>query len=142
MDNYIQFKCKSCIQNEIILRNMVALFISDFNPTLDVITEVKTMLSEAVINAIIHGYENDDKGDIIVILELLNDTLKIKVIDHGCGIEDLKKAREPLYTTKPEQERSGMGITIMESLSDEFNIQSSLNEGTTIEMVKKLRGRQ
>lgn len=140
MDNHVELTCNATIENEVMIRCMVGLFIAEINPTLDELTEVKTLLSEAVINTIIHGYENKKDGLIHVILNRKGNELEILVSDNGCGIEDIKKAKEPLYTTKPELERSGMGMTIMESLSDEFEINSQLHQGTKIRMVKRFRG--
>ena len=142
MDNYAKIVCKAQIENEIMIRCMVAVFVSELNPTLDELTEVKTIMSEAVVNAIIHGYENRADGQIQIEMILEGQQLEIIVKDEGCGISDLSKARQPLYTTKPELERSGMGMTIMESLSDHFEIQSELGKGTKIKMIKNFRGHQ
>lgn len=140
MDNYIKIQCKATIENETMIRCMVGLFITKVNPTLDEITEIKTIISEAVANAVIHGYNNSQEGEIDIELILKNKSLEMTVKDFGCGIEDIPMALQPLYTTKPELERSGMGMTIMESLSDHFEIDSKINEGTTIKMTKKFRG--
>lgn len=142
MDNEVKLTCKAVIENEVMLRHMVGLFISSANPTLDELTEVKTIMSEALINAIIHGYEGRNDGEIRVQLFLKQNTLTMIIEDDGCGIEDLEKAKEPLYTTKPELERSGMGMTIMESLADEFDIQSKPNQGCKVRMVKHFRAHQ
>ncbi|WP_129600356.1 anti-sigma F factor [Anaerophilus nitritogenes] len=125
-------------QNEAFARVVVASFASQLDPTIEELADVKTAVSEAVTNAIIHGYEG---GDGIVIIEciLRDDEIEIGIKDQGAGIEDIQKAREPLYTSKPELERSGMGFTVMETFMDEVKIQSQKNMGTEIRMIKKFR---
>ncbi len=140
VDNYIKIQCKALIENEVMLRYMVGMFISKANPTMNEITEVKTLLSEAVVNAIIHGYEGIQDGLIDIELRLENQTLMMDIKDNGCGIDSLEEAKQPLFTTKPELERSGMGMTIMESLADEFEIISKPSQGCHVHLVKKFRG--
>ncbi|WP_053957790.1 anti-sigma F factor [Inediibacterium massiliense] len=125
-------------QNEAFARVVVAAFASQLDPTIEELADVKTAVSEAVTNAIIHGYEG---GDGIVMIEciLRDDEIEISIKDQGAGIEDIQKAREPLYTSRPELERSGMGFTVMETFMDEVKIQSQKNMGTEIRMIKKFR---
>lgn len=128
------------IENEPFARTVVAAFVAKLNPTMVELTEIKTIVSEAVANAIIHGYEGDQEKMIILNMFLENQVLVLEIIDEGVGIDDIAKAREPLFTTKAEQERSGMGMTIMESLSDGFEIISKPNEGTKVKLTKRLKG--
>lgn len=142
MYNYTKIECLSRLENETMVRCMVGMFVSKINPTLDELTVVKTLVSEAMINAIIHGYENKENGRIFIELVLNDNELCITLQDEGVGIEDLNQAKVPLYTTKPELERSGMGITIMETLSDHFEIESIVGKGTKVSMTKIFRGHQ
>jgi stage II sporulation protein AB (anti-sigma F factor) len=116
----------------------VAAFAAQADPTLDEISDVKTAVSEAVTNAIIHGYENGP-GTILISATLDNGRLEVTVVDYGVGIADIELARQPLYTTKPELDRSGMGFTIMENFMDEFSVESEADGGTTVTMAKVFR---
>ena len=133
---YIKFDAKSV--NESLARMTVAAFMMDMNPTLDEIQDVKTAVSEAVTNAIIHGYPEELGGEkeIEMICISENKKLRITVIDKGVGIENIEKAREPFFTTKPEAERSGMGFAFMETFMDAVEVESKLGEGTKISMTK------
>lgn len=132
----MQFSANSL--NEGLARITVAAFIMPMDPTLEQLTELKTVVSEAVTNAIIHGYENNPEGIVYLSASLDTDTGKfvIEIRDTGCGIENIDIARQPLYTSKPELERSGMGFTIMESFTDSFSIESNVNYGTTVKLEK------
>ena len=127
-------------ENEAFARVAVGAFLLPLNPTLEEMEDVKTAVSEAVTNAIIHGYQG--KGGMIRLsAELYEDKqIHIEVVDCGVGIEDVAKAREPLYTSCPEMERSGMGFTVMETFMDSLSVRSSLGHGTTIHMEKQLGG--
>lgn len=131
----LEFDSKS--SNEGFARISVAAFIAQLDPTLDEIADIKTAVSEAVTNSIIHGYE-EKKGKIRIECKIEGNDCSITVIDWGCGIEDIEKAREPLYTTKPELERSGMGFVFMEVFMDSLEILSQKEKGTTIKMRKKI----
>lgn len=128
-------------ENEAFARVAVGAFLLPLNPTLEEMEDVKTAVSEAVTNAIIHGYQG--KGGMIRLsAELYEDKqIHIEVVDCGVGIEDVAKAREPLYTSCPEMERSGMGFTVMETFMDSLSVQSVPGCGTTIHMEKKLGNR-
>lgn len=126
------------IENEPFARCVVASFIARLNPTMDELIEIKTVVSEAVANAIIHGYDGQE-GKVEMNLKLDNRTLTVTIKDEGLGIEDISKALQPLYTTKAHLERSGMGMTIMESLSDDFKIDSEVGKGTRVTIVKRLK---
>ncbi|MFS8500770.1 MAG: anti-sigma F factor [Caldicoprobacter sp.] len=132
----LEFPSKS--QNESFARVTVAAFAAQLDPTLEEIADIKTAVSEAVTNAIIHGYENTI-GIVTVIAKLYEGKIEIEVIDEGKGIEDIEKARQPLYTSKPELERSGMGFTVMETFMDEVEVISAPGQGTRVKLVKYLK---
>lgn len=126
--------------NEAFARMTVAAFVAQLDPTLEELNDIKTVVSEAVTNAIVHGYR-DQVGEILVNARLLEgNIIEIKVKDHGCGIPNVDEARQPLFTTG-NGERSGMGFTIMESFSDKLKVRSSVGRGTTVTMLRKVHGR-
>ena len=127
--------------NESFARVAVAAFVSQLNPTMEELTEIKTIVSEAVTNAIIHGYA-DCAGDVVLHCKLLGDRMELVVEDHGAGIADIDLVRQPLYTSRPDLERSGMGFTIMETFADEFEIESAAGRGTRLRFVKRIRSPQ
>ncbi len=131
----IEFLSKS--ENEGFARVAVAAFISQLDPTIEELTDVKTAVSEAVTNAIIHGYEN--RGDEVVFIEasIQEREATITVEDQGLGIEDISLAMQPLYTSRPDLERSGMGFTVMETFMDSLQVLSEKNKGTKVIMKKK-----
>lgn len=135
--NRMSLVFKSLSQNEAFARNVVANFCLPLNPTVDEIIEIKTAVSEAVTNSIVHGYPNKI-GDIRIDAELKGGNLYISVKDYGEGIEDIEKALEPFYTSKPEQERTGMGFTVIESFMDKFYVKNNQKRGVTIYMVKNI----
>ncbi len=135
VDNYMRIEIPSKSQNEAFARIAVAAFASQLDPTLEDIADIKTVVSEAVTNSIIHGYENNE-GIIIIECRLGENAIEIEVTDNGKGIEDIDLARQPLYTSKPELERSGMGFTVMETFMDEVEIRSRKDKGTTVIMRK------
>ncbi len=130
---HLFFDAKSV--NEGFARMVVMAFMADMNPTLDEMQDVKTAVSEAVTNAIIHGYNDEDKQ---VELSCTKEGQKLKIVveDKGIGIPDIEEAKQPFYTTKPEQERSGMGFAFMEAFMDEMEVFSKVGEGTRVVMVK------
>lgn len=125
-------------ENESFARVTVASFVAQLDPTMDELTEIKTVVSEAVTNSIIHGYENKGNGTVFIQVELIDGTVNVMIRDEGIGIGDLDEARQPLFTTKPELERSGMGFTIMENFMDNVDIISAETQGTTIHLTKHL----
>lgn len=137
MDSRMYVEFDSVSDNEAFARVTVAAFITRLDPTLDEIEDVKTAVSEAVTNAIIHGYQNQEG---IISLECLIHNREVTVIvrDKGVGIEDVEKAREPLFTTREEEERSGMGFSFMEIFMDSLAVESKLSEGTTVIMKKNI----
>ena len=132
----LEFLSKSC--NEAFARITVAAFASQLDPTIEELADIKTAVSEAVTNSIIHGYE-DMEGIIKIKGRIINNTVEIEISDTGKGIENVELARKPLYTTKANLERSGMGFTIMESFMDDVQIDSVLGLGTKIIMRKKIK---
>ena len=139
-ENYMVMEFLSRSSNESFARTAVAAFAAQLDPTLDEIGDIKTAVSEAVTNSIVHGYPNT-LGKIVVKVRILEkNTLEISVRDWGCGIENIDKAREPMFTTGGE-ERSGMGFTIMESFTDRMRVKSKLGHGTTVVMQKRIAPR-
>ena len=128
--------------NEGFARVAVAAFLTQLNPTLEEVADVKTAVSEAVTNAIIHGYEKKvDKIHIFCRLE--EHMFYIEIRDYGKGIEDVAKAMQPLFTSKPEQDRSGMGFSFMEAFMDHISVESEVGKGTTVKMSKEIgKGRE
>lgn len=136
-NNEMTLTIKSLSENESFARSSVAAFCLSMDPSLDEITEIKTAVSEAVTNAVVHAYPNTI-GDIVIKVKLTEDLVKISVTDYGVGIEDLEKAVEPFFTTKPEDERSGMGFTVIESFMDSFKLERNKTTGVTVYMTKKI----
>lgn len=135
--NKMLLKFESRSQNESFARTVVAAFAASLDPTIEELADIKTAVSEAVTNCIIHGYVNQ-----IGIIEMRCSTkgseLTVEVEDYGVGIENIQKAMEPLYTTKPELERSGMGFSFMEAFMDDLEVESTVGRGTMIRMKKRL----
>ena len=152
--NEMEITFDAISDNEAFARVAVAAFVTHLNPTLEELSDIKTAVSEAVTNAIIHGYENihgysrsdggrpaDEiihEGKVTIHCVLDKDLLHIDVSDQGIGMEDIDQAMEPLFTTRPELERSGMGFAFMEAFMDELEVESAPNQGTTIHMTKKI----
>ena len=137
VNNEMKLEFQSKSNNEAFARVTVAAFASQLDPTIEELADIKTAVSEAVTNSIIHGYE-DKEGIVKIVCKLLNNAIEIEVIDNGKGIENIEEAKKPLYTSKPNLERSGMGFTIMESFMDEVHIESVLELGTKITMKKNI----
>ncbi|MCA1022733.1 anti-sigma F factor [Halobacillus litoralis] len=138
MRNEMTLEFLSISANESLARVSVASFISQLNPTMEELTDIKTVVSEAVTNAIIHGYEEKNDEKIVLTCAIDGEEIELIIKDHGNGIENIDLAKEPLYTSKPEWERSGMGFTIMENFMDQVDITSEPGVGTTIRMTKQL----
>ena len=135
MENIMCLEFVNNSENEGFARMVATAFITPLNPTLEEIVEIKTSIAEAVTNAIIHGYE-DSVGMVRMEGKISGNTIEYIISDKGCGIKDIEKAREPLYTGKPELERSGMGFSIMESFMDTVEVLSTVGLGTTVKMTK------
>ena len=151
MENNMSMVFDAKSQNEGLARIAIAAFLTETDPTIEEINDIKTAVSEAVTNAIIHGYGEGD-GQVYMRCKLItgsvrnknntydmNITINIEIRDEGVGIEDIEKAREPLFTTKPELERSGMGFMFMEMFMDELTVKSERGQGTTVIMTKNLK---
>jgi stage II sporulation protein AB (anti-sigma F factor) len=140
--NYMRLSFASRSENEAFARISVAAFVSQLDPTLEQLDEIKTVVSEAVTNAIIHGYNGSVIGVVTVETEIDGDMVSISISDEGKGIEDLELARQPLFTSRPELERSGMGFTIMENFMDHFDVVSSEGSGTVLRMKKRIESKK
>lgn len=137
MNNYFDMKMPSSGKNEAFARNAVATFALACSPTIEEINDLKTAVSEAVTNAIVHAY--GEEGGIIELLAEVDEqarSITVSVTDFGCGIPDVEEAKEPFFTTRPDDERSGMGFTIIETFTDEMTVRSKTGEGTTVTMKK------
>lgn len=144
MENNMSLEFDAKSQNEGLARIVVSAFLTELDPTVEEMNDVKTAVSEAVTNSIIHGY-GEKEGQVFMKCSLRKDNdledciLQIEIKDEGVGIEDIEKAKEPLYTTKPELERSGMGFMFMEMFMDHIHIDSKPGVGTTVFMTKKIK---
>lgn len=136
MDNFMNLRIKAISSNESFARSAVAAFCVDCNPTVDQLGDVKTAVSEAVTNSIVHGYAGRDDGVVEISVERIGSLVHIEVKDEGVGIPDIEQARTPFFTTKPDEERSGMGFTVMESFTDSLTVENNTPHGVTVRMVK------
>lgn len=138
--NEMRLEFAAVSANESFARMAVSAFIAPLNPTIEEMSDVKTAVSEAVTNAILHGYEN--RGSVTDWVQmnctLKNDVLEVEIIDRGVGMADVRRAMEPLFTTRPEWERSGMGFAFMEAFMDDLEVVSEPDQGTLVRMYKKL----
>lgn len=145
MNNYMKLEISALGENESFARSAVAAFALYLNPSLTELSDIKTAVSEAVTNCIVHAYRHGNEKDKIVIecqAEKEENSpfgqLHIEITDYGCGIDDLERAISPFYTTLTEEERSGMGFTIMQTFTDKFSVESEKGRGTKVKMVKKI----
>jgi len=136
-DNKMSIEFVSKSQNEGFARVAVAAFVAQLDPTIDEINDVKTAVSEAVTNSIIHGYENREDGLVRIDAEINENEVTLVITDKGSGIDDIGQAMEPLYTSRPDLERSGMGFTVMETFMDELDVESEKGIGTKVVIKKK-----
>lgn len=132
---YLEFNSSS--ENEAFARVAVCAFVSRLNPTVEELEDIKTAVSEAVTNAIIHGYR-DREGNVVVQCGIDDRTLTVEITDYGHGIENISQAMEPLYTTLADEERSGMGFAFMEIFMDQLKVESEVGKGTKIKMTKNI----
>lgn len=137
--NTIKVLLQANLENVSVARGIISSFLSNEDITVNVYNEIKTVVSEAITNAIVHGYQNDDSKYVGFDCILNNNLLTMIIKDEGVGIEDIDKAKEPLYSSLSSEERAGLGFTIMEIFSDNLEIISNLGEGTTIRIEKKLK---
>ena len=137
-ENYMILEFPSRSSNEAFARSAVACFATQMDPTLEELGDIRTAVSEAVTNCIVHAYR-DVTGKIEMLMRIYDDdTFYIKIKDKGCGIEDVKKAMEPMFTTRPDEERSGLGFIVMESFMDTLKVRSTLGKGTSVIMTKRI----
>ncbi len=137
-DNEMHLSFSSLSQNEAFARAVVGAFASQLNPTLEELSDIRTAISEAVTNAVIHGY-GGGPGLVYLDCGVKGNTLTITVRDEGVGIEDVDLARQPFYTSHPELERSGMGFAVMEAFMQELTVSSQVGSGTSITMIKRIK---
>ncbi len=140
VENYMKMTFSGQSKNEALARMCVSAFASQLDPTIEEISDIKAAVSEAVTNCIVHAYP-EKIGDIYMELKIKEQCLYIKIRDKGQGIPDIKQAMEPLFTTSPETERSGLGFSVMESFMDKLRVKSKVGSGTTVTMMKRLKGR-
>lgn len=136
--NEIKFTMPSLSVNESVARSVVSSFLIQSDPTVEELSDIRTAVSEAVTNSVVHGYRHTN-GKIELTMKLLeNREIYIKIRDKGCGIADVEQAMEPLFTTAPEEERSGLGFSLMQTFMDKLTVKSTVGKGTTIIMRKRL----
>ena len=139
--NAVKFVFPGISENERTARAVVSAFLVQLDPTVEELADIRTAVSEAVTNAIVHGYRKG-KGDVELHLKLLeNREIYLRIKDHGCGIADIEQAMEPLFTTAPEEERAGLGFAVMESFMDSLTVRSTAGRGTTVVMKKRIAPR-
>lgn len=139
MHNEMEVRFLSLSGNESFARAAAAAFAAQMNPGIEELSDIRTAVSEAVTNAIIHGYDQKYECVVTMQMEIENDDLTVIVRDDGCGIGDINLARKPFFTSKPELERSGMGFSVMEAFMDTVDVQSELGKGTVVTMRKRIR---
>lgn len=138
MNNNMSLKFDALNENEAFARSVVAAFCISCNPTVEIINDIKTSISEAVTNCIVHGYENSGNGEILIEAGIENNVLKARVSDYGKGIRNIEEALMDFFTTQEAEERSGLGFTIMRSFMDSLDVESTPGSGTTVTMTKRL----
>jgi stage II sporulation protein AB (anti-sigma F factor) len=136
--NVMELRILSLSENESFARSVVGAFATQLDPTLEEISDIKTAVSEAVTNCIVHAYP-DSVGDIRITAELAENRVTVKVQDYGVGIPDIEQARQPFFSTSKDESRSGMGFTVMETFMDEVGIESEAGRGTTVTMAKAIK---
>ncbi|MGN0996024.1 MAG: anti-sigma F factor [Candidatus Ventricola sp.] len=139
MKNQMELSFLSIAENEAFARMVISAFLVQANPTLSIVSEVRTAVSEAVTNAIVHAYDGKDDGRIVLRAALNDRQLEIEVEDFGCGIADVEQAMQPFFTTQPDRERTGMGFSLMMSFMDGVKVYSAPGSGTTVRMTRLLQ---
>lgn len=139
MENYMRLEIPAKSVNEAFARAAVAAFSVQLDLSVEELSDIKTAVSEAVTNSIVHGYANM-KGKIMLFCKVIENTVEIVIEDFGVGIEDIHMAMQPLYTSKADGERSGMGFTVMQTFMDEVKVDSVPGEGTKVTMIKRIGG--
>ena len=138
MRNEMELTFLAIAENEAFARMVISAFLVRINPTMSVISEVRTAVSEAVTNVIVHAYAEQNRGNVVMRAFLDSNQLKIEIEDFGCGIGDVQQAMRPFYTSQPEKERSGMGFSLMQSFMDGVQVRSDVGKGTLVTMIKLL----
>ncbi len=140
--NRMKLTFPSCSENERFSRTAVSGFISHLDPLIDEISDIKTAVSEGVTNAIVHAYP-DRIGEVFMEVKIFGDrTVRIKIRDKGCGIDNIEKAMEPMFTTSQDEERAGLGFAVMQSFMDKVSVRSAPGKGTTLTLTKKLKEKE
>lgn len=134
----MEISFQAIAENEAFARMVISAFLVRRDPTLSVVSEVRTAVSEAVTNSVVHAYKNQEPGQIVMRSALDGKKVMLEIEDYGCGIKDVEQAMKPFYTSAPEQERSGMGFALMQSFMDRVSVESSLGSGTLVRMEKLL----
>lgn len=137
--NKMEIRFKALSINESFARASVAGFCLQINPTLDELTDIKTAVSEAVTNSVVHAYSGTVTGDVVISVTLYDSSVKIEVRDFGVGIENFSLVKQPFYTSKPDQERSGIGFTVMESFMDSLELENNPDGGLKVTLFKKIK---
>ena len=138
MNDQMEIHFQAAAQNEAFARMVISAFLVRRDPVLSVVSEVRTAVSEAVTNAVVHAYGDQEEGKIGMRASVSDERIDIEVEDFGCGMEDVKKAMQPFYTTQPEKERTGMGFVLMLSFMDKVDVRSAVGKGTLVRMQKYL----
>ncbi len=139
MDNFMNLNIYASSQNEAFARSVVAAFCATLNPTIDEINDIKTAVSEAVTNCIVHAYDHNSEGIISITAKIIGKVVHIAISDEGVGIEDINKARQPFFTTKSDDEdRSGLGFTVMETFMDTLDVKPNGDKGLIVTMSKAI----
>ncbi len=136
--NEMKLVFKSRLENEVFARTSVVAFLAPLKLSMETLMEIKTIIAEGVVNAMIHGYEGKEEGDVYLEVCYDEEIVIIDLYDQGCGIADVEQAMQPLYTSRQDLERSGMGFTIMQSFADVFRVESKPGVGTGLHIEKKL----
>lgn len=139
MKNEMELTFSAIAENEALARMVISAFLIRVNPTMSLVSEVRTAVSEAVTNAIVHAYDEREDGRVVLRAALEADRVTIDIEDFGCGIGNIEQAMKPFYTSQPEKERSGMGFSLMQSFMDGVRVQSALGRGTVVSMTKCFR---
>lgn len=137
-DNYFMLTIKAKSENESFVRSAVGAFLVPLAPTIEELSDIKTAISEAVTNAIVHGYGGKQEGEITIMVFVSGLVVEIIIEDDGAGIKDIKEAMQPFFTTRPNEERSGMGFTVMESFMDSVRVENKKSGGTKVTLKKQL----
>ena len=138
MNNLMELRFEALPENESFARMVISAFLIQKNPPLNSVSEVRTAVSEAVTNSIVHAYREKQGGLVILRAEIREEQLLLEIEDYGCGIADIERAMQPFYTSQPEEERTGIGFALMQSFMDSVSVSSVVNGGTCVKMAKRL----